>query len=137
MVSYEQLQLYVNHSQCLELHARLKYHYLKSEKLLCQKDLDDFWAGHCIQMDNDIKICNEQAISIFLGKCVESDGYEICPKNPQTILPIAIQTQKRQDHPDDDKHESKDGCLEDNHGKMRCPGDLHSAFDQDECFLVD
>lgn len=131
MVSYEQLQLYVNHSQCIELHARLKYHYLKSEKLLCQNDLDDFWARHCIQMDNDISICNEQAISIFLGKCVESDGYEICPKNP--TIPITIKTHSKED----DEHKAIDGCLEDSRGRMRCPSDLHSAFEHDECFLVD
>ena len=33
----------------------------------------------------DVEICNGDAISIFLGKCVEVDGYQFCPRVPEFV----------------------------------------------------
>ena len=33
----------------------------------------------------DVKICNGDAISIFLGKCIEVDGYQFCPNVPDIV----------------------------------------------------
>ena len=36
-------------------------------------------------MDPHIELCDEKAISLFLGKCVEVDGFEGCPSGPVVV----------------------------------------------------
>ena len=51
---------------------------------MCERELEDFWSGnHCIEMtDPAIEICDEDGISVFLGKCVEANGFKVCPLKP-------------------------------------------------------
>ena len=75
-------------------------------------------------MDPHIEICDEKAISIFLGKCVESDGFEICPNDP--VVVEHLQTE-----------EAQHGCLMSHRGVQMCPEDLDGAFRHGDCFRVD
>ena len=36
-------------------------------------------------MEPHIEICGEQALSLFLGKCTESDAFDICPGDPIVV----------------------------------------------------
>ena len=105
------------------------YHYKKSQKLLCQEDLDSFWDGKCLEFDDNLQVCDQQGIHLFLGRCAEQNGYQICPLQSQPIYHVEITKERERD---------SDGCIEGPPGgKKLCPSDLLKAFDKDECFLVD
>ena len=122
MASFEQLSSNVKHNQCVQLEAQHNHHIESGHKWLCKPDLDAFWDGECITMEPRIEICNEDAISIFLGKCAEIDKFEICPSDP-------IVVENMQQH-------VPEGCHVNNHDKVMCPHDLYSAFDHGSCFKV-
>ena len=81
MVSLEQLGTYVNQDHCMQLIVESKRRGEQSEKWLCQRELEDFWSGHCIEIEESagIEICNEDGISVFIGKCVLANGFKVCP----------------------------------------------------------
>ena len=108
----------MKHDQCVELRAEHLYHTETSSKWICQSNLDDFWAGHCLTMQPHIELCDEDAINVFLGKCVQSDGFKVCPSEPVVVEHLKTETE--------DRHVPK-GCYME-HGKMMCPSDLSHAF---------
>ena len=118
MVSYEQLELHISDHECFTLEAKRTYRMKKQyERQICRDDLDRFWGGNCITIDQpDVEICNGDAISIFLGKCVEVDGYQFCPQVPEFVH------HKIDQHPEEDQLPEK--CFRNEHGNLWCPDDL-------------
>ncbi len=130
MVSYDQLQYNVKHNQCVELKAEHMYHTETASKWICQRNLDDFWAGRCITMEPHIALCDENGINVFLGKCVHTDCFKVCPSDPIVVEHLVT------DHAHDEE-ETPNGCYRGHHGKLMCPSDLHKAFEHGSCFRVD
>lgn len=126
MVSYDQLKVHVKHNQCVKITAKHKFHTESSEKWLCKHNLDDFWESSCINMDPNIELCDEKGISLFLGKCVESDSFEVCPSDP-----IVVEHLK-----DEEEEEVPHGCFRDVNSKITCPKDMRDAFKHGSCFKV-
>ena len=104
------------------MEAHHLFHTETAEKWLCQRHLDNFWSGECITIDGHIKICDEKAIQIFLGKCVEEDGFEICPGEP-----VVVEHLKTEAH-------TPEGCHRGEHDKLYCVEDLFKAFKHGDCF---
>ena len=79
-------------------------------------------------MDHHIELCQEKAISIFLGKCAQADGFEICPSDPVVVEHL------KSEHEDIPK-----GCYKDVHDKLECPqkADFYKAFRHGSCFKID
>ena len=73
-------------------------------------------------MEPRLEICEEEAIALFLGKCTEVDGFDICPSDP-----IVVENLRR--------HVPK-GCHLNKHDKVMCPHDLYGAFEHGACFMV-
>lgn len=76
-------------------------------------------------MEPHIELCDEQAINVFLGKCVENDGFNVCPSDP-----IVVEHLKTAE-------EIPEGCYKGKHGKPMCPSDLYDVFEHGSCFRVD
>ena len=135
MVSYEQLELHLSDNECFSLEAKRTYRMKKQfERQVCREDLDKFWGGECITMDQpDVEICDGNAISIFLGKCIEADGYQFCARVPE-IVHHKID-QYSEDHPKEEQLPEK--CFRNEHGNIWCPGDLSQmAFAHGDCFRI-
>lgn len=122
MVGYDQLSGNVKHNQCVQLAAHHQFHIESGSKWLCQPDLDAFWDGECVNMEPRLEMCNEDAIALFLGKCTEVEGFEICPSDP-----IVVENMQRH---------IPEGCHLNKHDKVMCPHDLYGAFKHGSCFRV-
>lgn len=44
-----------------------------------------FWETGCIDFENELSICDEDAIALFVGRCAEQNGFEVCPGDPVII----------------------------------------------------
>ena len=51
----------------------------------------------------DVKICNGDAISIFLGKCIEVDGYQFCPNVPDIFNHTIDQYAEEEEEEDEEE----------------------------------
>ena len=92
-------------------------------------------------MDPHIELCEEKGINIFLGKCVHTDSFKVCPSDPVVVEHL------KTDHHEDvgvqhhDQHHfeevTPEGCYRGHHDKLMCPSDLHRTFEHGSCFKVD
>ena len=79
-------------------------------------------------MDPHIEIQDEKAISLFLGKCVEVDGFDICPSEPVVV-----------EHLKSEPEHLSHGCWKDHHGHTKCmdKDEVAELFVHGSCFKVD
>lgn len=81
-------------------------------------------------MEPGIEVCDEHAIQLFLGKCVDQDGWKICPGEP-----VVVEHLGHDEAYHGDEHTPPE-CHRNKHGKLMCPSDLYRAFDHGSCFRV-
>jgi len=79
-------------------------------------------------MDPHIELCEDKAMSLFLGKCVQADGFEVCPSEPVVV-----------EHLKSEPEHVPRGCYKGAHEKIECVDeqDLLHAFHHGSCFKVD
>ena len=109
-----------------------------AEKWLCYQELEAFWGGnggkHCIGMEEaGIEICDQDGISVFIGKCVLANGYKVCPEMPVLVEHIKSET----DAGDYETSDLPQGCHFNDHGKLMCSLDFQRAFQHGSCFRIE
>ena len=57
MVTYEQLEEFVNDDACINLTAKHSHFSEHVEKWLCEEDLEDFWNHGCVNITEYLGVC--------------------------------------------------------------------------------
>ena len=86
-------------------------------------------------MDPAIDICDEHGIQLFLGKCVETDSWRVCPSEPVVVEHLGHEDEHLETALSHGEHTPHD-CHRNKHGALMCPSDLYRAFDHGSCFRV-
>ena len=79
-----------------------------------------------------VEICDQDAISVFIGKCVLANGYKVCPQ-----MPVNVEHIKSEIDAGDYDSDLPQGCHLNDHGKVTCALDFQRAFQHGSCFRLE